>query len=169
MTGRPTVTLALAFVLLGALTVTAFAVSLPGVTAPQAHDLPRIVSEMATGAPSAGAAATATVSGTVRPIGPNPAPSSPSGPGASSPSTHPRTGTGSGATSPRESADHEVVTPHLHESDDDEQKITGGSSDQERPDPSASPESAGPSGVSGVSDLRAHTGSSTSVERGARH
>jgi hypothetical protein len=171
MTGRPTVTLALAFVLLGALTVTAFAVSLPGVTAPQAHDLPRIVSETATTAPSAGVAATATVSGTAKPAAPSHAPASPSRPGAPSSPTHPQTGTGtgSGATSPGESADHEVVTPHLHESDDGKQKATIDSGSQGHANGSASPESFGPSGLSSASDLRTHTGSNPSVEHRTRH
>lgn len=122
MIGRPSVAAALAVALLAALTVTAFAVTLPAVSGPQARDLPRIVSE-ATVAP----VATASPTGAVEPSQSNtntPAPSS----SGSSGSTGPRPSNPSApdASTPARdhhaaSADHEVVEPRLHESDDESQ------------------------------------------------
>jgi hypothetical protein len=126
MIGRPAVVLALAIALLGSLSITAFAISLPGVSAPQAHDLPRIVSALPTG--SSASTATSTTGSSATPTastgsssGSTSHTSGTAGQGSSTsgPKSTPSDGDGDEATSNGGSSDHEVVSPHLHESDGD--------------------------------------------------
>jgi len=130
MLGRPLTALALVFTVLGALTVTAFAISMPSVSAPQAHDLPTIVSEVPVGTDPATATVGATPStsktstvdpagtGSVSKSGTGGTASSPTGSGSSQASTDPDADGDNDAKTPDESSEHEVVKVRLHESDD---------------------------------------------------
>ena len=136
MIGRPVTALALAFALIGVLTVTAFAVSLPSVSAPQARDLPRIVSDVPVSAAvatlTADAAPSAPKTSTVSPSGAGSASggatgdngSASSGTGGSQASRDPDHDGDDDAKNPDESSEHEVVKVRLHESDD--RKSEGG-------------------------------------------
>ena len=138
MIGRPTVATFVVATALATLTVTALALAMPGAPAPQAHDLPRIVSEQPL-APNAGgvtatpADASSAVTKTV-PVAPAKAgaPAGAGKPAHGASGSGSKKGTGSSGTSGDSHAsdghdsssgghsggEHEVVAPHLHESDE---------------------------------------------------
>jgi len=143
MIRRRTIALLLAIALPATLTVTAFAVSLPGASAPSARDLPRIVSERPTDAATAGGAATGSAAVTPTPSASSGAPStvatssagttgahtssgngSSPGSGVTGQGSHGGSGTGTSDASDSSDADdndeREVVVPPLHEADEEQ-------------------------------------------------
>lgn len=135
MIRRPTVALFLAVLIFGALTITAFAVSMPSASAPKAADLPRIVTDKPVGADtSASVITTGVLNATATPKPAKPAATATNTSGANRPGPK---ASASNSNDPDDDDDddtsedgdtdhdrgnHEVVKPRLHESDEDGHK-----------------------------------------------